>query len=81
LGVNEKDSLSTSILEELVGNKFIESNYTPHRFHFVRQRFLEGMSSPDDVRIVHMASFNRKHRYKERYMDQVGTDMLTMTTY
>ena len=64
-----------------MGNKFSELAYTPHTFHLMRERFQSGYSNPDEIRLVHMTSFNRKHRYKEHYMEEVGTNMTSMTEF
>ena len=31
-----------------------------------------GYIHPDDPRVIHTTSFNRKHKYKEHYIQRVG---------
>ena len=64
--------MSTSILEELLGNAYSEIAYAPHMFHKMRQKFQIGYSNPDEPRLVHMNSFNRKHKYREHYLHKPG---------
>ncbi len=66
------DYLSSAVAEETFGNQFIEGMLTPHMFHAARIRLGAGYRQPDDVRNVHMSTFNRKHRFKEHYMAEVG---------
>ena len=73
--------MSSTVMEELMGNRYNELAFTPHNFHDMRQRFQAGYASPDDVRMVHCATFNRKHRYREHYMKEVGTDMSSMIEF
>jgi len=51
----------------------------PHDFAYNRKRGWIGYNHPDDVRSVHINTFNRKHKYKEHYIRTVG-DMTHMTS-
>merc|ERR1711935_1133505 len=68
-----RDAISTCVFEEIYGNDYIELAFTPHQFHGIRNRGMHGYGyDPDDIRCVHVSTFNRKHKAKEHYMTQVG---------
>jgi hypothetical protein len=67
-----RDCIGSAVLEELYGNAYAEMGYTPHDFAYTRQRGIQGYSNPDDPRLMHMGTFNRKHKYKEHYINRVG---------
>merc|ERR1740139_720782 len=68
-----KDAFSALVLEESFGNEFIELAFTPHQLHHVRARGLFGYGyDPDDVRTLHISTFNRRHKAKEHYLHTVG---------
>jgi len=73
-----RDCIATTVLEELYGMQYMEVGFSPHEFAYQRRRLILGYSHPDDPRIMHFATFNRKHRYREHYYDRVG-DMTHMT--
>lgn len=73
------DYLSSAVAEEALGNQYLEGMLTPHMFHATRQRFASGYKTADDVRNVHMSTFNRKHKFKEHYMVTAGESIM-MTT-
>jgi len=41
-------------------------------------RGIVGYANPDDPKAMHMTSWNRKHKYKEHYTKEVGTNMGSM---
>ena len=67
-----KDALATITLEETFGNQFAEWAYTPHLFAYQRARAMKGYMHPDDPRIMHFASFNRRNKYKEVLTNRIG---------
>jgi len=67
-----RDCIGSTVLEEAYGTQYFELAFSPHDFAYQRFRGLQGYSHPDDPRTMHMATFNRKHRYKEHYMTEVG---------
>jgi hypothetical protein len=67
-----KDAIASTVQEELFGNQYSEFGWAPHDFHYNRSRCMSGYSHPDDPRTMHMATFNRKHKYKEHYLKTVG---------
>ncbi len=73
LRLRMRDYLITTVYEEIFGNQFMEFTFTPHNLEKFRGRFYEGYANPDDVRLVHMSTFNRKHRYREHYIKRIGT--------
>mmetsp|Transcript_33310 Transcript_33310/g.30256 ORF Transcript_33310/g.30256 Transcript_33310/m.30256 type:complete len:124 (+) Transcript_33310:340-711(+) len=73
-----RDCIATTVLEELYGNHWLELGMTPHEFAYARRRAVFGYANPDDPRIMHMGTFNRKHKYKEHYYGRIG-DMGHMT--
>jgi len=74
-----RDCVATTVLEELYGLQYMEAGFAPHDFAYQRRRGILGYSNPDDPRVMHLATFNRKHRYREHYMERVG-DMTHMTS-
>jgi hypothetical protein len=67
-----RDALGTTDREEIYGNQFLEIIFSPHDFHYQRIRGSIGYSHPDDPRVMHMSTFNRKHKAKEYYYEKVG---------
>jgi len=67
-----RDCIGSTVAEELWGTQYMEMGFSPHDFAYTRGRGMMGYSNPDDPRIMHMATFNRKHRYREHYMARVG---------
>lgn len=67
-----RDCIGSTVMEELWGQQYMEIAFSPHDFAYQRRRGIIGYSHPDDPRIMHMATFNRKHKYKEHYMERVG---------
>jgi len=67
-----RDSIGSTVAEEAWGNQYMEMGFTPHDFAYQRTRGLMGYSNLDDPRLMHMSTFNRKHRYKEHYLERVG---------
>ena len=74
------DSMSSAVAEESFGNNFLEGMLTPHMFDAVRNRLAQSYKHPDDIRTVHLTTFNRKHKLKEHYMTEVG-NASSMTTF
>ncbi|CAK79103.1 unnamed protein product (macronuclear) [Paramecium tetraurelia] len=74
-----KNAIATTVLEEQFAKKNAEFALAPHDFHYNRQRCMAGYVHPDDQRTMHMASFNRKHKYKEHYLMRIG-ESRRMTT-
>lgn len=72
-----KDAIATITLEETFGNPYAEFAYSPHLFAYQRQRGMMGYRHPDDPRLMHMNTFNRRSKTKEHYMGRVG-DMHSM---
>ena len=68
-------------MEELLGGQLNEYLYGPHSFHMVRKELQKSYVSPDYLRMIHVETFNRKHRYKEHYMKEEGNDMTSMTMF
>jgi hypothetical protein len=75
-----RDALCSTVLEGLYGFQIAEWGYTPHQYHFERRRLFRNYSHPDDVRLMHMGTLNRKHRYREHYIKRAGDDQKTMTS-
>lgn len=46
-----RDSIGSTVMEELYGNQYMELGLTPHDFAFQRQRALMGYSNLDDPRV------------------------------
>lgn len=67
-----QDALASTVNEEIWGNQFAEWGWTPHDFHFNRLRGMWGYMNVDDPRVIHITTFNRKHKYREHYMKRVG---------
>ncbi len=67
-----RDAIGTTDREEIFGNQFMELIFSPHDFHYQRIRGMMGYSHPDDPRVVHMSTFNRKHKAKEAYIERIG---------
>eukprot|EP01017_Pseudomicrothorax_dubius_P018095 TRINITY_DN2014_c0_g1_i1.p1 TRINITY_DN2014_c0_g1~~TRINITY_DN2014_c0_g1_i1.p1 ORF type:complete len:221 (+),score=35.90 TRINITY_DN2014_c0_g1_i1:124-786(+) len=67
-----RDAIGSTVIEELYGNQWMEIAYTPHDFHYQRARGMWGYSHPDDPRVMHMSTFNRKNKYREHYLHRVG---------
>ncbi len=74
-----RDALASTVWEELGALEWAEWGWLPHDFAFNRNRGFTGLKHPDDIRAMHHASFNRKNRYKEHYIDRVGDNMGSMT--
>lgn len=69
-----KDTLSTAVAEEIVGNQFSELLYTPHGFHAKRFQGSQGYINPDDPRLVSTSTFNRRHKLREHYKERIGDE-------
>ncbi len=50
--------------------RWAEFAWGPHDMHYNRLRGSMGYKNPDDLRSMHMATFNRKHKYKEHYITE-----------
>lgn len=66
------DYMSSAVAEELWGNNYMEIFMTPHAFHQGRTRLTSGYRHPDSIRSALMTTFNRKHKFREHYMERVG---------
>lgn len=69
-----KDALATTVAEEIVGNQFSELLFTPHGFEARRFQGAQGYINPDDPRMIHTATFNRKHKMREHYKKRIGDE-------
>lgn len=69
-----KDAMSTTNLEEVLGNQFSELLYTPHSMHAKRFQGAQGYLNPDDPRMVHTSTFNRRHKAREHYKERIGDE-------
>jgi hypothetical protein len=63
-----RDQISSTIFEELCGNNYLEWAFSPHDFHYNRQKLIQGYMHPDDPRSMHMNTFLRPNRYREHYI-------------
>ena len=67
-----RDTLSSAVYEDILGNSVAEYILSPHYFKEFREHMMGLAQNPDDIRIVHFASVNRKHKFKEHFMEKVG---------
>lgn len=83
-----RDTLGSAVYEEIFGNQWMEICYSPHSMHYKRNQGMEGYMHADDPRVsfiqekiefhfpkrkmMHISTFNRKHKMKEHYMKRVG---------
>lgn len=67
-----RDAISATILEECIGIQYAEVGWGSHDFHNIRHKLAEGHAHPDDVRAMHVSALNRKNRYIEHYVLEVG---------
>ena len=73
-----RDALASTMIEESIGMQYAEWGWLPHDYHSIRRRVSEGLSHPDDVRAMQVASLNRRHRYVEHYRKKIGDDQTRM---
>jgi hypothetical protein len=80
--VRLRDALASCTFEESTGMQFAEWGFGPHTYHTIRSKLSEGYSHPDDVRSMHVSTLNRKNRYVEHYLKEIGgPDQKTMITH
>ena len=70
-----KDAMSSAVYEDILGNSVAEYVLTPHYFKEFRDHVMSLAQNPDDIRIVHFASVNRKHKFREHFIDRTGDNM------
>ena len=73
-----KDYYSTTVMEEAYGNQFMELCFAPHAFHHNREDYLSGYTDPDDIRRLHLSSFNRPNKIREHYLLDFGNQSSSM---
>ena len=50
----------------------MELCFAPHAFHHNREDYLSGYTDPDDIRRLHLSSFNRPNKIREHYLLDFG---------
>ena len=74
--VRMRDALSSTFIEDHTGIQYMEWGFAPHSAKHFRTKLIEGHFHPDDVRAMHVSSFNRKNRYREHYAHHEQKRML-----
>jgi hypothetical protein len=62
--VRMRDALNSAFFEDNFGIQIMEWGFNPHSFFHMRCKLIEGHTHPDDVRQMHVSSFNRPNRYR-----------------
>jgi hypothetical protein len=68
-----RDTLSTAVAEEIVGNQFSELIYTPHSFHAKRFQGSQGYLNPDDPRVSEFLQLDGFYRHFQQTSQAQGT--------
>jgi hypothetical protein len=66
-----REAIASILHEKKSSVQIMEWGWMPHYFPSIRRILSSSLSQPDDVKALHISTYNRKNRYAKHYRRQI----------